>query len=89
MNKRDFAKIFNSDKFGQILIVTDIDDLGAPALKVSILPEGLGVCSTLVSFTDDDKGYEHLDKAFTGIDETIAEQIALNITKELKTFGVI
>ena len=77
-----FAKIFNSDSYGQIVVLKDEDLDGIPSLKFMIRPEGFNTCMMGTSFTDDDIGYEKLDKAF---DET-SLQFAESFAKQLLEF---
>ncbi len=72
----DFAKLFQSNKYGQILAVRQDNDEGIPELRVNVHPDGLGVCSIALSFSDEDKdeGYEKRDDAFEILDLETAEE---------------
>lgn len=72
----NFAKIFQVSPYGQILVLLDENDEGEPALKVSVKPEGWGVCSTQISFPDTDEGWENAETAFKRSDEAFAANIA-------------
>lgn len=65
MNK--FAKLFESDKYGQILVTKDTDDAGAPSIKFSCEPEGYGICSIGAGYSDTDSGWEKRDREFEKI----------------------
>lgn len=70
-----FAKLFETE-LGQVLVKIDSGDEG-PELRVFFKPDGLGVCSVvLTGYKDDDKGWDAAEKAFEGLDESIATGIA-------------
>jgi len=59
-----FAKIFQSEKNGQILVVKDVDDEYNPAVIYSVMPDSLGMCSATLSFEDNDGGWGKRDTLF-------------------------
>lgn len=79
MNK--FAKLFESEKYGQILVKNDDED-GVPQLQVFFQPEGLGVCRSAITFTEDDDGYDKCDAAFEKCDLELAETIISPASEE-------
>ena len=67
-----FAKLYETDR-GQILVKFDTDnDECAPEVRFYFEPEGLGVCSTSVIFSDDDSGWDKCEKFFNRVDEVEA-----------------
>ena len=73
---KEFCKIFRSDKYGQILIVSDTDsDTTNPCVSISFTASGLGVCSTSFGFDDDDEGWGKRDKLFEKMDKGMATDI--------------
>ena len=80
--KQQFARIFYHEKYGQILVVNDTDD-GKPAVKVSYIPEDLGVCSTALKFDDTENGYDLADKAFEKMDIEMVLIMVLEVEKAL------
>ena len=48
----NFAKIFQSDTFGQILVKLDENDNLEPEIRFFFNPDQLGTCSVAVSFTN-------------------------------------
>ncbi len=85
-----FAKLYNDTKAGQILIVIESGDNG-PEVKISFQPEGLGVCSTSLEFTDgdSDEAWEKADAAFDLFSKEQAEEYVLNVLKDLGKSGLI
>jgi hypothetical protein len=71
-----FAKIFESETLGQLLVKIDGNDHGAPEIRVFFVPEGLGVCSVALAFTDNDEGWDSADKAFDEVELEKAEEMA-------------
>ena len=67
-----FCKLFETDAHGQILVKLDVNDKGVPEVRFYAQPEGLGVCSIAVSFSDDDAGWDLADKAFAKSDADFA-----------------
>lgn len=59
-----FAKIYNTADFGQVLLMKDEDDNGAPELVVACQPKGFGTCKLKFGYSDDEDGWNKLDEAF-------------------------
>lgn len=74
-----FAKIFESEKHGQMLVIKGKDDEGNPAVIVSVMPDSLGLCSASICFEDNDTGWEQRDTTFDLMDEVAAEDAASRI----------
>lgn len=64
-----YCKIYETDKHGQLLVKIDRNEAGIPEVRFYAQPEGLGVCSLAVSFTDDDEGWDLAEAAFAKADE--------------------
>jgi hypothetical protein len=75
MNK--FAKLFEFDDIGQVLVKRDTDENGEPEVRLYFQPKGFGVCATVLNFTADDSDDEagKAEKAFERIDKDTAEII--------------
>lgn len=69
-----FAKLFDTEEFGQIVVLNQTDDGGNPQLAFLFNPRGLGVCTIAVNFTngDEEKCAAAADAAFDSIDEAAA-----------------
>lgn len=82
-----FAKIFDSSKYGQILVKQDTDpDDGKPEVRFYVKPDGLGVCSGAIGFKDSDAGWELCDKEFDACTLESSEQIVESMFGELDVF---
>lgn len=66
---REFAKLYNYDDIGQVLVVQDQTD---PEVKISLIPEGLGLCGPTFTFDDFDK----CDEFFSKLDREGVYQVA-------------
>lgn len=84
--KEKFAKLFESPEHGQVLVVRDGGEDGAPELRISCQPGGMGVCTARIGFADSDAGWSLLDKAFDAMDEVAALKIAAEIIEGGKAF---
>ena len=69
-----FCKLFEVKGKGQILVKMDMNAESQPEVRMYAQPEGLGVCSIAVSFSDDDTGWENAEKWFAKVDEALALQ---------------
>jgi hypothetical protein len=54
MTTEKFAKLFEDEKYGQILVIRDTDDEGEPCVKVMAQPHGLGICAVSLAFSNDE-----------------------------------
>lgn len=82
-----YAKSFYTDK-GQILVKIDQgtshnNDNTGDEVRFYLKPEGLGVCSTAVNFSDTDDG----NKAAQQLFDTVTEEIALKAIEEITSFS--
>lgn len=80
-----FAKIFDSQTMGQLLTKIDANDEGAPEVRLFFVPDGLGVCSLALTFSDDDLGWDKADKVFDKMDISFAENMAKPILDKIGT----
>lgn len=82
MGDKKFAKLFENEETGQILVKIDSAESDEHEAEVRIYfePDGLGVCNTAFSFND----WEDAEEAFNKVDE----QLCLDIIKPLiEQFG--
>lgn len=82
-----FAKLFDSEEFGQILVTRDMSEHG-PALIFHAEPPDLGVCQTLVNFVDTDEGWDARDRAFELVGLAEAEAMAGGIFAAARGAGL-
>ena len=68
----DFAKLFNTEKYGQIVVIQQGSDDAGGEIRFFFQPAGLGVCSLAMSFKDSDAGWDACDRAFEKVDEAMA-----------------
>lgn len=77
-----FAKLFDSPRFGQLLIKMDAGEDGAPEVRFYYMPTSLGVCSCALGFNDTDAGWELSTQLFERIGMEEAEAFLLNSMPE-------
>jgi len=69
-----FAKMFESEQYGQIVVIQQgADGTGDPEVRFFCSPEGLGVCSLALSFTESDTAWDSCDTTFEKVDLAFAE----------------
>lgn len=74
---KKFAKLFESEKHGQLVVIKQTDDDGVPEIRLFLLPENLGVCSIAISFVDDsEKSCDECHRIFEEFDIEKAESMA-------------
>lgn len=75
-----FAKLFEDEKYGQIVVLNDENSEYLPAILVKFSAEGFGVCETAFVYKDDEEGsYEKRDAAF----ETFSHEDAVKVVAEI------
>ena len=75
-----FAKLFEFDDIGQVLVIIDTDDDDQPEVQIKFQPDGLGICSfKLGGFSD----WGVADNAFRLIDSDFAHKKVADITSQL------
>ena len=82
MSSDKFAKLFETEKYGQILVKIDSSDDG-PEVRFYFQPENLGVCSIAHSFKDSDAGWLAAEKFFHKVDVEVAEENVKYISSNL------
>jgi len=70
-----FAKLYDTDKNGQILVKADMNEEGGPEIRFYFKPEELGVCSVAMAFNDNDKGWAEQERVFMEMTEEYASRI--------------
>ena len=61
MKPENFAKLFEDEKYGQILVMLDTNENGEPCVKIMAQPPGLGVCAFALSFKDEEDAQDTFD----------------------------
>lgn len=69
----DFARLYRSRRFGQILAIRQDDD-DTPQIAFHAQPDGLGVCQNILSYDDSDHGAALADDLFQRLDIDTAER---------------
>lgn len=77
-----FAKLFETQDHGQILIKLDAGDDG-PEVRFYFQPKGLGVCSVVVTAKDTEKGWDAMESAFTQQTEETASKVVRGVKDEM------
>ena len=73
----EFAKIFNTEEYGQLCaLLASENEESKPEIRVFCQPDGLGVCSTALIFNDSEAGYDEQEKAFNELTEDTVIAIA-------------
>ncbi|MCY1341525.1 hypothetical protein D9M68_138720 [compost metagenome] len=77
-----FAKLYEFEGIGQVLVKLDSGDSG-PEVRFFFSPPGLGVCSLAVNFQGDEDGqWDAAEMAFDMVDEAKAKDM---VEEALKT----
>ena len=71
-NEKKFAKIFESETYGQILVKQDQSE---PEIEIAVYPDGFGIVAVTMSHDD----FNVSDSVFDNIDIDFAEGIAKSI----------
>ena len=73
-----FCKIFESEEYGQILVIKDTNEKHQPQVSVKFIPQGLGVCGPDFAFSDEDESvaWDKVDRLFNNIGLDEAESLA-------------
>jgi len=72
----EFAKIFQSEEFGQLCCIADTEnEQYHPAVRVLFKPKQLGVCAVALIFSDTDEGYDQQESAFNALTLEKAQDI--------------
>lgn len=76
----DFARLYRSRSFGQILAIRQDDD-DTPQIAFLAQPEGLGVCQNILSYDDSDHGAALANDLFQRLDIDTAEAAVTGMFK--------
>lgn len=79
-----FAKLFETEEHGQILVKIASNDKG-PEVRFYYKPEGLGVCSIALEFEDIDGGWDLAEKIF---EKTTVGSAALTVLTAKEKLGL-
>lgn len=81
-----FAKLFEFDDIGQVLVKRDEGD-GGPEVSLFFMPKGFGVCENKLNFSDDAErtADQKADHAFESIDRDRAEKIIRKVLETIPT----
>ena len=71
----DFAKLFQSEKYGQLVVIMQGSDDGRPELRIFMQPSGYGVCSMGLQYEDSDSGWGKCEANFEKADLAWAERM--------------
>jgi len=71
----NFAKIFETETYGQILFLKDLDEECKPAIKVFFPRPGLGTYILSYSFDDTDAGFSKRDAVFERVTEDMVKSM--------------
>jgi len=74
---RNFAKMYNSERYGQLLIIKDTNENGDLKINVLCHPPGMGVCTIGLGYENE----EDWEAAFEAADADMAEKIAAEVFK--------
>lgn len=84
-----FAKLFESEKYGQLVAIMQQSDNDGPEIRLFLKPKGLGVCSIAMQFEDDtDSSWDSCEKIFEAFDLAKAEAMAKGVADQLNGFMV-
>ncbi|KAB0668963.1 hypothetical protein F6V30_14085 [Oryzomonas sagensis] len=78
-----FAKLFETQEHGQILVKLDSGDDGAPELRYYFAPEGLGVCSMAINGKDTDKGWSAMAQVFDEQTSETASEVVADLKRQM------
>lgn len=70
-----FAKLYETEDRGQILVTLDTNEEGSPAVRFFVSPTGLGVCAIGPSFEDSESGWDAAEDLFERVDLDMAYRV--------------
>lgn len=79
MARKEFAKLFEFDEIGQVLVVQDQTDC---EIKITIYPKGFGLVSVGLEF----ESFDLCDKEFDSIDSTKAYKLGKSLSEQVEGF---
>lgn len=74
LQPNDFVRLFRSDSYGQIAVMSGYDD--SPEIRAYTQPQDLGICQAAICFTDDEHGEARRDHVFKNFTLTQADIMA-------------
>lgn len=79
-----FAKLFEFDDIGQVLVKLDDGDKG-PEIRFYFQPDGLGVCSCAISNFggDEDTQWDLAERGFERVDEEKARSLVSGMLEQI------
>ena len=79
----NFAKIFQSEKFEQLVVIMQgsVDD--HPEIRIFMKPAGYGVCSVALQYEDSDSGWDKCEANFEKFDLAQAEAAAMQVFSQI------
>lgn len=80
---RKFAKLFETEKYGQILVIKNKDDDGFPQVQFNVYPKNMGICASAIGFPKTSQGWSDQDACFDSVDE----QTAVNAVYDIFVFS--
>ena len=86
-----FAKLYEVEGIGQILVKIDTADDECPEVRFYVMPDGLGVSTKSFVWPNTDEGWETAEAYFDDItEESAIEEIShfLVLSKEIVTNGI-
>lgn len=74
---RDFAKMFRSEKYGQLVVLLDRNDDGDPSVRTYFQHPNptFGVCSIAPSWHDSEAGWNLAEERFDKMSLEMAEEL--------------
>lgn len=88
LEKKRFAKLFESNKYGQILVVNAGDDDGVPTVSFSfVFNNNDALCNFSIKFTEEQGGYASADSFFEKIDIEFVEDLVLGMEEHIDELG--
>jgi hypothetical protein len=85
MKMEKFAKLFDTEDLGQILVKIDSGENDGAEVRYFFTPPNMGVCSIAIGFKDNLSGWDSADKAFEKVDENSAREMIQDV---LKAYGI-
>lgn len=87
---KKFAKLYEFEDIGQVLVVQTTTDEGDPCVEFSVSPEGFGVCTLRPIFNAPEKSEEEnialAEKCFDGSDPPVAYKAGKSILVSVGAF---
>lgn len=82
-----FARLFETLKFGQILVILQRGETGSPELQWSIKPEGFDVCTVNFTYQDTDAAWDTAQDLLENFTLDDALKIAAEMMVQIEKMG--